>query len=92
MAWAKTLTSGLRSLLVFLHVSGRVAVPLAAAVPSVAGWRLSSLPRGLEPRARRAMLASCDRATAVGRRDFAILMLLARLGLRACEVAALVAG
>jgi integrase/recombinase XerD len=48
-AWAKTLTSGLRSLLVFLHVAGWVSVPLAQAVPSVAGWRLSSLPRGLEP-------------------------------------------
>jgi integrase/recombinase XerD len=44
-AWAKTLTSGLRSLLVFLHVAGWVSVPLAQAVPSVAGWRLSSLPR-----------------------------------------------
>jgi integrase/recombinase XerD len=86
-AWAKTLTSGLRSLLVFLHVAGWVAVPLVQAVPSVAGWRLSSLPRGLEPEQVARLLASCDRASGVGRRDFAISMLLSRLGLRACEVA-----
>ena len=88
-AWASTLVSGLRSLLVFLHVTGRAAVPLAAAVPSVASWRLSSLPRGLGRDQLARILASCDRATAVGRRDYAILMLLSRLGLRACEVAAL---
>jgi integrase/recombinase XerD len=89
VAWAKTLTSGLRSLLVFLHVAGWVSVPLVHAVPSVAGWRLSSLPRGLEPEQVASLLASCDRTSAVGRRDLAILMLLSRLGLRACEVVAL---
>jgi integrase/recombinase XerD len=89
VAWAKTLTSGLRSLLVFLHVAGWVAVSLVQAVPSVAGWRLSSLPRGLEREEVARLLASCDRTTGVGRRDFAILMLLARLGLRACEVTAI---
>jgi integrase/recombinase XerD len=88
-AWASTLVSGLRSLLVFLHLTGRVPVPLVAAVPSVASWRLSSLPRGLDRDHVQRILASCDRATAVGGRDYAILMLLARLGLRACEVAAL---
>jgi integrase/recombinase XerD len=86
---AKTLTSGLRSLLVFLYLSGRVPVALAAAVPSVAGWRLSSLPQGLEPEHVARLLDGCDRSTAVGRRDYAIILLLARLGLRACEVAAL---
>jgi site-specific recombinase XerD len=88
-AWASTLVSGLRSLLVFLHITGRVPVPLAAAVPSVASWRLSSLPRGLDRDHVERILASCDRQTAIGRRDYAILMLLSRLGLRACEVAAL---
>jgi integrase/recombinase XerD len=88
-AWASTLVSGLRSLLVFLHVTGRVPVPLAAAVPSVANWRLSSLPRGLDREHVQRILKGCDRATAVGRRDYAILMLLSRLGLRACEIAAL---
>lgn len=88
-AWASTLVSGLRSLLVFLHVTGRVPVPLAAAVPSVASWRLSLLPRGLDRDHVERILNSCDRHAAVGRRDFAILMLLSRLGLRACEIAAL---
>jgi site-specific recombinase XerD len=88
-AAAKTLTSGLRALLVFLHIAGHVREPPAGAVPSVAGWRLSSLPRGLESEHVTALLESCDRATAVGRRDYAIVALLSRLGLRACEVAAL---
>jgi integrase/recombinase XerD len=75
--------------LVFLHVAGWVAVPLVQAVPSVAGWRLSSLPRGLETGQVARLLASCDRTSGVGRRDFAFLMLLSRLGLRACEVTAM---
>jgi integrase/recombinase XerD len=89
VAAAKTLTSGLRALLVFLHVAGYVREPLTVAVPSVAGWRLSSLPRGLEHEHVAALLGCCDRVTVVGRRDFAIISLLSRLGLRACEVAAL---
>jgi integrase/recombinase XerD len=89
---AKTLTSGLRTLLVFLHVAGWVPVSLVGAVPRVAGWRLSALPRGLEPEQVARLLGSCDRTGVVGRRDFAILLLLSRLGLRACEVAALRVG
>jgi integrase len=88
-AWASTLVSGLRSLLVFLHVTGRVPVPLVAAVPSVASWRLSSLPGGLDRDHVERILNGCDRASTVGRRDYAILMLLSRLGLRACEIATL---
>jgi integrase/recombinase XerD len=86
---AKTLTSGLRSLLSFLHLGGWVPVPLAPAVPSVAGWRLASLPRALEAGHVERLLASCDRSTVLGRRDFAVLTLLWRLGLRSCEVAGL---
>ena len=86
---AKTLTSGLRSLLSYLHLEGWVPVALASAVPSVAGWRLASLPRGLEATHVERLLASCDRTTALGRRDFAVLTLLWRLGLRSFEVAAL---
>jgi integrase/recombinase XerD len=83
---AKSLTTALRSLLVFLHVAGHVPHGLAAAVPSVAGWRLSALPRGIGAEPLAAMLASCDRTTAMGRRDLAILLLLSRLGLRNGEV------
>lgn len=85
----KNLTGGLRSLLRFLHLAGWTPVGLADAVPSVAGWRLASLPRGLEPGQVARLLESCDGATVIGRRDFAILTLLSRLGLRAGEVAGL---
>ncbi|MCA1699790.1 MAG: site-specific integrase [Actinobacteria bacterium] len=86
---AKNLTAGLRSLLRFAHVAGWVPVSVVDAVPSVAGWRLSSLPRALESDQLARLLAGCDRSAPLGRRDFAIVMLLARLGLRACEVARL---
>lgn len=86
---AKLIVTALRSLLGFLHVEGLVARPLSSAVPSVAGWRLAGLPRALEPGQARRLLASCDRETAAGLRDFAILTLLVRLGLRRGEVAGL---
>lgn len=86
---AKLLVTALRSLLVFLHVEGVIEWSLKAAVPSVAGWRLAGLPRALEPDQVRRLLASCDRRTVAGSRDFAILTLLSRLGMRSCEVAAL---
>ncbi|HJW75962.1 MAG TPA: site-specific integrase [Thermoleophilia bacterium] len=86
---AKLTVTALRSLLGFLHVEGAIQQPLAAAVPSVAGWRLAGLPKGLEPAQVRSLLAACDRRTRKGRRDFAILTTLVRLGLRAGEVATL---
>jgi site-specific recombinase XerD len=86
---SKALAGGLRSLLRFLHLAGWTPVGLADAVPSVASWRLASLPRGLETGQVARLLDSCDRATGIGRRDVAILTLLSRLGLRAGEVAAL---
>jgi integrase/recombinase XerD len=86
---AKLTVTALRSLLGFLHLDGRIAHPLTGAVPSVAGWRLAALPKGLNPRDVQALFASCDRRGPTGRRDFAVLTMLARLGLRAGEVAAL---
>lgn len=86
---AKLIVTALRSLLNFLHLSGQVGESLASAVPSVAGWGLSGLPKGLGPDELRALLASCDRRRASGRRDYAIMLMLSRLGLRAGEVAAL---
>ena len=88
-ASAKILTSGLRSLLRYLHLVGLIERPLAQAVPRAAGWRLSSLPQPLEAEHVARLLSSCDQATVIGRRDLAILVLLARLGLRAGEVARL---
>jgi integrase len=81
--------SALRSVLRFLHVDGETSVPLVAIVPSTTGWRQASLPKALEPALVRAVLASPDRRTALGSRDYAVLLLMLRLGLRACEVAAL---
>jgi site-specific recombinase XerD len=85
----KMLVTALRSLLVFLHVEGMIARPLAPVVPSVAFWRLQGLPRGLDADRVRALLESCDTDTANGRRDLAILSLLVRLGMRRGEVARL---
>ncbi|MGI9099697.1 MAG: site-specific integrase [Solirubrobacteraceae bacterium] len=85
----RELVTALRSLLGFLHLDGLVGPELGAAVPSVAGWRLTGLPQALERGQVRLLLDSCDRDTIQGRRDFAILTLLVRLGLRRGEVAAL---
>lgn len=81
--------TALRSLLRFLHVAGLAGGSLADAVPSVASWRLSPLPASLGPAEVSRLLGACDRRTTIGRRDAAMLVLLARLGLRAGEVAAL---
>ena len=86
---AKMTVKSLRSLLRFLHVDGVLARSLVNAVPSVASWQMAGLPRTLEASEVSALLSSCDQRTTSGRRDFAILTLLARLGLRADEVARL---
>jgi integrase/recombinase XerD len=86
---AKLLVSALRSLLGFWHVQGLIARPLAGAVPSVAGWRLAGLPRALSTEQVGALLGSCDRSTVAGIRDFAILTMLVRLGMRSGEVVSL---
>jgi len=86
---AKTRVADLRSLLRFLHLEGVIAGDLAAAVPPVAGWRDTALPPTLAASEVAELLSSCDRSQLTGLRDFAILTLLARLGLRSCEVAGL---
>jgi len=86
---AKSLVTALRSLLSFLFLAGHTRCQLSSAVPAVAHWGAGSLPRALSPQAVAALLASCDPETVLGRRDRAILVLLARLGLRAGEVAGL---
>ncbi len=79
----------LRSFLRFLRYEDRIAVDLAATVPSVRRWRFSSLPRFLSADQVTQVLDAVDRTTPIGRRNYAVLMLLARLGLRAFEVATL---
>jgi integrase/recombinase XerD len=85
----RTIATALRSLLGFLHVEGLVDRSLAGAVPGVGAWRGAGLPRPLESDQLRRLLASFDRGTSVGRRDFAIVVLMARLGLRCGEVSGL---
>ncbi len=79
----------LRSLLRFLYLQEMIATPLGEGVPPVPGWKDTGAPRRLAVTEVQALLDSCDRATASGKRDFAILLLLARMGLRAAEVAGL---
>jgi integrase/recombinase XerD len=86
---AKLTVTTLRSLLGFLHLEGIVARSLAGCVPRTAAWRLAPLPHGLTRVEVERLLAACDRSRPTGRRDFAVITLLVRLGLRAGEVAAL---
>jgi integrase/recombinase XerD len=83
---AKLLTTALRSFLQYGRYRGDIRLDLSAAVPLVANWSMSSIPRAIAPDQVRRLLARINRRTAVGRRDYAILLLLARLGLRASEV------
>jgi len=86
--WARAArcATALRMFLRFLIVEGRCAAELVAAIPVLAHWRLSALPRYLPPDDVERLIASCDTASPVGQRDRAILLLLARLGLRAGDI------
>jgi site-specific recombinase XerD len=86
---AKLMTAALRSFLYYARYCGDVTLDLAAAVPVVPNWSMTSIPRGIAADQVRQLLISIDRSTAIGRRDYAILLLLARLGLRSGEVASL---
>lgn len=86
---AKAQVTALRSLLRFLHVHGLIPMSLTAAVPGVAGWRSSTLPKTLGAGQVQALLGAHDLSTGVGLRDHAVLLTLARLGLRGAEAAAL---
>ena len=84
---ARNMVAALRSLLRFAHLDGATPFGLAKAVPSVAGWQARSLPRWVGRDDVRRLLDSCDRHREGGRRDYAMLLMLVRLGLRAGEVA-----
>ncbi len=86
---AQLLVQALRAFLRYLYHHGKISNNLAACVPSVAAWSLATLPGFLRPDQVEGVLEQCDRLTPGGRRDYAMLLLLARLGLRAGEVAAL---
>ena len=89
VGWAGCATVAVRSFLRFLHLDGVLDAPLAQAVPMPAQWRLAGLPDPVGPDQLAALLAGCNRDTPVGLRDYAVIVLLSRLGLRAAEAAAL---
>jgi site-specific recombinase XerD len=86
---AQLMTTALHSFLRYLLLTGKIQADLAASVPTVADWRLSTAPKYLTPAEVERVLKACNRRTSIGRRDYAILLLLARLGLRAGEVMSL---
>ena len=85
-ATIKTCTTALRMFLRFLITQGKCPAGLDAAIPVVAHWRLSSLPRYLQAEEVERVISTCDPASPIGRRNRAILLLLARLGLRAGDI------
>jgi site-specific recombinase XerD len=86
---AKGRVAELRSLLKFLYLKGLTPVALGPAVPPVAGWHDTGIPVGVAATDVDLILDGCDRTDGGGIRDFAILSLVARLGLRSIEVARL---
>ena len=86
---SKLMTTAVRSFLQYARYRGLIRIDLRSSVPTVANWSMASLPRALSSEEVQLLLSCCDRHTAVGRRNWAILLLLARLGLRAGEVVGL---
>ena len=85
----KAMCWSLRAFLRYLHHRGLNPLALAGCVPSIRRWKLASLPTYLSVAQVKKVLDGCDRTTVLGRRDYAILMMLAKLGLRADEVVTL---
>jgi site-specific recombinase XerD len=84
---AKLMVTSLRAFFRYLRMRGEIATDLAEFIPTVSDWRLSDLPKSLDPHQVECLLRACDQSSKVGQRDYTILLLLARLGLRAGEVA-----
>jgi site-specific recombinase XerD len=83
---AKLMVSSLRAFFRYLRLRGEVAVDLVEFIPAVADWRLSDLPKSLEAQQVERLLSNCDQSNRNSQRDYVILLLLARLGLRAGEI------
>lgn len=83
---AQLMVTALRSFLRFIYQQGQTVTNLSMCVPAVANWDLSELPKFLKPEEVERLLESCDKSSPIGQRDYAVLLLLARLGLRAGEV------
>ena len=87
--YAGLMGTALRSFFHYLRYHGDITIDLASCIPTIANWQYSALPKFLQPDQVQLVLNQCDRRTAKGRRDYAIFLLLARLGLRACEIVSL---
>jgi len=85
----KTIVSAVRSFIRFSAAQGQCSAALVGAIPCVAQWRLAGLPRHISSIDVERVIATCDVTTTRGRRDRAVLLLLARLGLRAGDVSTL---
>jgi site-specific recombinase XerD len=83
---AQVMTTALRSFLQYGRYRGEIVVDLHTCVPTVANWSMAGIPKALSPPQVHSLLAGCDRQSSAGRRDYAMLMLISRLGLRAGEV------
>jgi site-specific recombinase XerD len=83
---AKLTVTALRSFCQFLRFRGDLTDDLSGAILTVPNWRLISVPPSLTPDQVKRLLGKCDRQTAIGQRNFTILLILARLGLRASEI------
>jgi site-specific recombinase XerD len=86
---ARLLVTALRSFLRYLRHRGEISLDLAGCVPPVAIWSFSTVPKFLPAGSVQRVLDHCERNTPDGKRNYAVLLLLARLGLRACEIVAL---
>jgi len=83
---AQVMTTALRSFLQYGRYCGEIIVDLHTCVPTVASWSLAGIPRTISPAQVQRLLGGCDRQSVTGRRDYAMLVLISRLGLRASEV------
>jgi len=90
--YSRLLATSLRSFFRFLYLHGETALDLSLTIPKVRRWRQAAVPAFLSPEEVERTLSAPDRSTPRGRRDYAILLLLARLGLRAGEVVTLELG
>jgi len=83
---AQVMTTALRSFLQYGRYCGAIVVDLQTCVPTVANWSMAGIPKTISPTQVHSLLVGCDRQRAAGRRDYAMLLLISRLGLRASEV------
>ena len=84
--YMQALGTGLRAFFRYLRFRGKTELDLASSIPRIARWRLATLPKALSAEQLRRVLAHCDRSSILGRRNYAVLLLLSRLGLRAEEI------